>query len=67
MRYLILPQRLRQLGDVGGDAPGFVAGEQIGRRAPAWLLLEIGACFAILCVFIAKQIWIMIATQKIDC
>jgi hypothetical protein len=28
-----LPQQLRQLGDVGGDAPGLVAGEQLGRRA----------------------------------
>ena len=25
----------RQLGDVGGDAPGLVAGEQLGRRAPS--------------------------------
>jgi hypothetical protein len=25
------PQQLRQLGDVGGDAPGLVAGEQLGR------------------------------------
>jgi hypothetical protein len=24
-------QQLRQLGDVGGDAPGLVAGEQVGR------------------------------------
>jgi hypothetical protein len=30
-----LPQQLRQLGDVGGDAPGLVAGEQLGRRAPS--------------------------------
>ena len=30
-----------QLGDVGGDAPGLVAGEQLGRRATAWLPLEI--------------------------
>ena len=27
-------QQLRQLGDVGGDAPGFVAGEEVRRRAP---------------------------------
>ena len=26
---------------VGGDAPGLVAGEQIGRRAPSRLVLEI--------------------------
>ena len=36
-----LPQQLRQLGDVGGDAPGLVAGEQLGRCAAARLLLEI--------------------------
>ena len=34
-------QQLRQLGDVGGDAPGLVAGEQLGRRAPSRLILEI--------------------------
>jgi hypothetical protein len=28
------PQRLRQLGDVGGDAPRLIAGEQVCRRAP---------------------------------
>jgi len=28
-----LPSRERQLGDVGGDAPGLVAGEQLRRRA----------------------------------
>jgi len=28
-----LAQQLRQLGEVGGDAPGFVAGEQLRRRA----------------------------------
>ena len=36
-----LPQQLRQLGDVGGDAPGLVAGEQMSRRAPSRLLLEV--------------------------
>jgi hypothetical protein len=36
-----LPQQLRQLGDVGGDAPGFVAGEELGRCAPARLILEV--------------------------
>jgi hypothetical protein len=34
-------QPLRQLGDVGGDAPGLVAGEQFGRRAPTGVILEI--------------------------
>jgi hypothetical protein len=34
-------QQLRQLGDVRGDAPGLVAGEQLGRRPPCRLLLEI--------------------------
>jgi hypothetical protein len=29
-----LAQQLRQLGDVGGDAPCLVAGEQLDRRAP---------------------------------
>ena len=29
-----LPQQLRQLSDVSGDAPGLVLGEQLGRRAP---------------------------------
>jgi hypothetical protein len=32
-------QQLRQLGDVGGDPPGFIAGHKIGRRSPARLLL----------------------------
>jgi hypothetical protein len=27
-----LARQIRQLGDVGGDAPGLVAGEQLGRR-----------------------------------
>ena len=31
----------RQLGDVGGDAPGLVGGEQLGRRAASRLLLAI--------------------------
>ena len=30
-----------ELGDVGGDAPGLVAGEQFGRRAPTGVILEI--------------------------
>ena len=34
-------QHLRQLGDVGGDAPGLVAGQQTGSRSPPLLLLEI--------------------------
>ena len=40
-RGLWLAQQLRQLGDVGGDAPGLVAGEQVRRRAPSGLILEI--------------------------
>ena len=36
-----LAQQLRQLGDVGGDAPGLVAGEQLGRRTPPRLILEV--------------------------
>ena len=35
-----LPQQLRQLGDVGGDAPGVVAGEEVRRRAASRLLFE---------------------------
>jgi hypothetical protein len=35
------PQQLWQLGDVGDDAPGLVAGEQPGRRSTARLVLEI--------------------------
>ena len=34
-------QQLRQLGDVHGDAPRFIAGEQLRGRAPTGLLLEI--------------------------
>jgi hypothetical protein len=34
-------QQVGQLGDVGGDAPGFVAGEQVGSRAPAGVTLEV--------------------------
>ncbi len=30
-----------KLGDVGGDAPGLVAGEQLGRRPPAPLVLAV--------------------------
>ena len=41
LAHLTLAQQLRQLGDVGGDAPGLVAGEQSGRRTPSRLLLEI--------------------------
>src|SRR5205823_14872683 len=33
--------QLRQLGDVGGDALGLVAREQVRGRAPSRLLLEI--------------------------
>jgi hypothetical protein len=35
------PQQLGQLGDVGGDAPDLVAEEQVRRRAPPRLVLEI--------------------------
>jgi hypothetical protein len=35
------PQQVRQLGDVGGDAQGFVAGEQVARRGAPGLVLEI--------------------------
>ena len=34
-------QQLRQLGDVGGDAPGFVLGHEIGRRSAPGLLLVV--------------------------
>jgi hypothetical protein len=37
----VISQQLRQLGDVGGDAPGLVAGEQLRRCASARLVLEI--------------------------
>ena len=33
--------QLRQPGDAGGHAPGLVAGEQLGRRSPSRLVLEI--------------------------
>jgi hypothetical protein len=36
-------------------------------RVGDFLVDSVGACFAILCVTITKQIWIMIATQKIEC
>ena len=42
-------QQLRQLGDVGGDAPGVVAGEQLGRRPPAGLVLNINVASATTC------------------
>ena len=42
LRAVVLrPQQLRQLSDVGGDAPCLVAGEQLGRRTSALLPLEI--------------------------
>jgi hypothetical protein len=34
-------QQLRQLGDVGGDPPGLIAGEEVRRRPPSRLLLAI--------------------------
>ena len=36
-----MTQYFKQLGGVRGDPPGLVAGEELGRRAPARLLLEI--------------------------
>jgi hypothetical protein len=36
-----LALQLRQLGDVGGDAPRLVLSEQLGRGASSRLLLEI--------------------------
>ena len=44
-RLILRPlQQLRQLGDVGGDAPGFIAGEQISRRSASRfvLVLKVG-------------------------
>jgi len=38
---ILPPQPLRQLGYIGSDAPGLVPREQMRRRAPARLLLEI--------------------------
>ena len=40
-RALPLPHQLRQLGKVHRDPPRLVAGEQLGRRSPAELFLEI--------------------------
>jgi hypothetical protein len=39
-------QQLRQLGDVGGDAPGLVVGEQTGSRPSARFILEIDVASA---------------------
>jgi hypothetical protein len=39
-----LPELLRKIGIIrrpGGDPPGLLAGEQVRRRAPAGLILEI--------------------------
>ena len=33
-------------------------------RVSDFLVNSAGACFAILCVFVAKQIWVMVARQK---
>jgi hypothetical protein len=35
---LLMLQQFRQLGDVGGDPPGLVAGEELGRRPPSRLV-----------------------------
>ena len=42
-------QQLRQLGDVGGDAPGLVAGEELGRRpSPRFILaIDVGQCLPV--------------------
>jgi hypothetical protein len=50
---------LRQLGDVGGDAAGLVAGEQVRRRAPSRLVLEIdvGERLAVSVSRTMKQSW----------
>ena len=37
----LAPEQLREFGDVGGDPPGLVVGQQVSRRAPAQLLLEV--------------------------
>jgi hypothetical protein len=34
-------QQFRQLGNVGGDAPGLIAGELVGRRGSSQLIVEI--------------------------
>jgi hypothetical protein len=39
-------QKLRQLGDVEGDPPRLVAGEQLGRRPAAGVVLGRGDCEA---------------------
>jgi hypothetical protein len=36
-----LTQYFKQLGDVGGDAPGLVSREQTGSPSPSRLILEI--------------------------
>jgi hypothetical protein len=38
---LRLPHKLRQLGDVGGDGPGLVAGQQLGCCPSSRFILEI--------------------------
>jgi hypothetical protein len=40
-RHHRLAQQLRQLGDIGGDPPCLVAGEQLRSRAAARLFVEI--------------------------
>jgi hypothetical protein len=37
----ILPEQLRQFGDVDGDAPGFVTGQELGGRRPTRIVLAI--------------------------
>ena len=38
-----MAQQPRKLGDVGGDAPGLIAGQYVCRRSPSRLLLEVHA------------------------
>jgi hypothetical protein len=41
LRTAVNREQLRQLGDVGGDAPRLVAGEELGRCTPTGVILEI--------------------------
>jgi hypothetical protein len=49
-RFSAATAQFRQLGDVGGDAAGFVLGEQIGGSAASRLFLKIdvGQCMPVL-------------------
>jgi len=41
MSHFLFAQKFRQLGDVHRGAPRLVFAEQLGRRSPAGLLLEV--------------------------